>query len=79
MSDMEVKMQEMSQQLQRLHSASASYTTPPPNTLSTSPMGFGNHYTNGIEGSNERTLPPLVNGAAMQGVQYSDDNVGRVR
>lgn len=70
MQDMEMKMQQMNEQLQRLqHQGSFAA---PPNAIPQSP--YGTHYPNGIDNSKEpaRTLPPLMNGA-MQGVQYSDD------
>lgn len=47
-------------------------------TSPTSSLGFasnnGQHYTNGIDNSNDnRTLPPIMNGGAMQGVQYGEN------
>lgn len=41
-------------------------------------MGFANtsgqHYTNGMDANNDnRTLPPIMNGGAMQGVQYGEN------
>jgi hypothetical protein len=70
MQEMEMKMQQMSDQLQRLQHQ-GNYPAPP-NAIPQSP--YGSHFTNGVESSNEpqRTLPPLMNGA-MQGVQYGDD------
>jgi hypothetical protein len=73
LADMDMRMKEMTAQLQRLqqHQGPASYDTPPPNGI---PSMFGNHgnqYSNGQEPA--RTLPPLINGVAMQGVQYADE------
>ena len=70
---MDRQMKDMTVQLQRLqHQAgSSAYDTPPPNGI---PSMFGNHgnqYGNGQEPP--RTLPPLMNGVAMQGVQYADE------
>jgi hypothetical protein len=72
MDHMDGQIKDLTQQLQHLHSQGPYQT--PPNALSPSPLGFGNHYGNGMETSAEppRTLPPLMNGA-MQGVQYSDE------
>lgn len=47
-------------------------------TSPTSAMGFshnnGHHYTNGIDSSSDnRTLPPIMNGGAMQGIQYGEN------
>ena len=42
---------------------------PPPNTM---PYTNG-HYSNGTESEGSRTLPPIVNGSAMQGVQYDQN------
>jgi hypothetical protein len=71
-TELEMRMKEMAAQLQRLQQGgSASYDTPQPNGI---PSMFGNHgnqYSNGQEPP--RTLPPLINGAAMQGVQYADE------
>lgn len=71
-ADQDLQIKELTAQLQRLHQQGAYQT--PPSAVSHSPIGFGNHYTNGIETNADppRTLPPLLNGA-MQGVQYSDD------
>ncbi|KEF63393.1 uncharacterized protein A1O9_01370 [Exophiala aquamarina CBS 119918] len=74
LQDLESKMHEMSQQLQRLqHQGSF---PPPPSVIPQSPLNYGPapRFSNNIDGPNElpRTLPPLVNGA-MQGIQYSDD------
>jgi uncharacterized coiled-coil protein SlyX len=68
--DMEIKLQQMSEQLQR--GQHPGNFAPPPNALPQAP--YGAHYTNGVENGNEppRTLAPLLNGA-MQGVQYSED------
>jgi hypothetical protein len=73
LAEMDMRMKEMTAQLQRLQQqqGSGSYDTPPPNGI---PSMFGNHgnqYSNGQEPP--RTLPPLMNGAAMQGVQYADE------
>lgn len=69
-NDMDIRMKEMMQQLQKIQQAGPGSYENPPNTIS--PM-FGNHnqYSNGVEPP--RTLPPLMNGVAMQGVQYGDD------
>lgn len=63
-------MKEMMQQLQKVQQGGAASYETPPNQIT--PM-FGNHnqYGNGAEPP--RTLPPLMNGVAMQGVQYQDD------
>lgn len=71
-----MRMKEMTAQIQRLQQQQqqqgpASYDTPPPSGI---PSLFGNHasqYSNGQEPP--RTLPPLMNGVAMQGVQYADE------
>jgi uncharacterized coiled-coil protein SlyX len=70
MHDMEIKLQQMSEQLQR--GQHPGNFPAPPNAMPQS--SYGAHYANGVENGNEppRTLPPLLNGA-MQGVQYSDD------
>lgn len=41
----------------------------PPNSM---PYSNG-HYTNGTESDVPRTLPPIVNGGAMQGIQYGEN------
>lgn len=69
--DMEMQIKELSQRLGHQPSGYA----PPPNAMPTSPLGYNNaHYTNGHDSANEpsRTLPPIMNGNAMQGVQYED-------
>lgn len=75
LQDLENKMHDMSQQMQRLqHQGSF---PPPPSVIPQSPLGYGpgpQHYATNLDGPNElpRTLPPLINGA-MQGIQYSDE------
>lgn len=71
---MREQMQQMDMQLKeltaRMNAQSGSYP-PPPSTLSSF---NGGHYGNGVSINEEpsRTLPPILNGGAMQGVQYSD-------
>lgn len=69
-------MHQMDQQIKELTArlnagGQGGYTSPPA-------ISFGNnngqHYTNGIDSSNDnRTLPPIMNGGAMQGVQYGEN------
>jgi len=74
LQDLENKMHQMSEQLQRLQHQGSFPPAPSVNTQSPMSYGPGPHFANTIDGPNElpRTLPPLVNGA-MQGIQYSDD------
>ena len=74
MTDLDAKVQQMSQQMERLQHTQGQYNTPPPSSIPPAAMSFGNHFPNGIENGSDppRTLPPLVNAAAMQGVQYSE-------
>lgn len=44
---------------------------PPPNAAS---QFNGAAYTNGVDSDASRTLPPIMNGGAMQGVQYGAEN-----
>lgn len=69
-------MHQMDQQIKELTArlsagGQGGFTSPPPS------MNFGSngtHYTNGIDTSNDnRTLPPIMNGGAMQGVQYGEN------
>lgn len=68
MHEMEMQIKEMSQRLGH----------PPPNfTHGPTPIPAynGARYTNGVDSTNDppRTLPPIINGGAMQGVQYGDE------
>lgn len=70
MHDMEIQLKEMSQRLGHQPQYSQA-----PNAMPSNQLNYGgSHYTNGIDGTNEpsRTLPPIMNGGAMQGVQYDE-------
>ena len=64
----------MAQQLQRLQQIGHGPYDAPPNMMPQSNQ-FSGHYNNGVGNAADppRTLPPLMNGIAMQGVQYSDE------
>ncbi len=69
--EMDMRMKEMMAQLQKIQQGGAnSYNEAPPNVIS--PM-FANHNKFGNGTEPPRTLQPLMNGVAMQGVQYGDD------
>lgn len=67
-------MHEMSQQLRNIQQPQGSFP-PPPNVMPQSPMGYAPHYNGHMDGPKEpaRTLPPIMTGSSMQGIQYSDD------
>ncbi|KIW92429.1 uncharacterized protein Z519_07413 [Cladophialophora bantiana CBS 173.52] len=73
MAELEAKMHEMSRQMQGIQQPQGSFP-PPPNVMPQSPLGYGPHFNNHIDGSNEpaRTLPPIMNSNSMQGIQYDD-------
>lgn len=70
------QMHQMDQQIKELTArlnatGPGGFTSPPP------AISYGNnngpHYSNGTDNSNDnRTLPPIMNGGAMQGVQYGE-------
>lgn len=69
-------MHQMDQQIKELTArlnagGQGGFTSPPAISFGSS---NGQHYTNGMDGSNgDRTLPPIMNGGAMQGVQYGEN------
>lgn len=66
MHQMELQMKELSS---RMNGGSFSHP-PPPNSI---PQYNGGVYTNGGNTEDSRTLPPIMNGGAMQGVQYGEN------
>lgn len=72
------QMHQMDQQIKELTArlnagGQGGFTSPPPPTMSFGTNG-NTHYTNGIDSSSDnRTLPPMLNGGAMQGVQYGEN------
>jgi len=42
---------------------------PPPNSI----PQYNGGYTNGVDSDGPRTLPPIMNGGSMQGVQYGEN------
>lgn len=71
---LEAHIKDLSQQVHRGQQPSSYQTPPSAVSHSQSPLGFTTHYGNGDTGAEPpRTLPPLTNGNAMQGVQYADD------
>lgn len=72
------QMHQMDQQIKELTArlnagGQAGFTSPPPSAMNFATNG-GTHYTNGIDSNSEnRTLPPMLNGGAMQGVQYGEN------
>lgn len=73
MADLESKMMEMSRQMQNLQPSQGSFP-PPPSVIPQSPLEYGSHFNGQMNGANEpaRTLPPIMNNATMQGIQYDD-------
>lgn len=70
-------MHQMDQQIKeltaRLNSSGQPAFTSPPTSIGYNSNGTS-HYTNGIDSNNDnRTLPPIINGGAMQGVQYGEN------
>lgn len=70
-------MHQMDQQIKeltaRLNASGQGSFSSPPTSMNYSSNG-ASHYTNGIDANNDnRTLPPIMNGGAMQGVQYGEN------
>jgi len=65
MQQMEMQLKEMSARMN-----AANYPQPP-NAMPTNAIAYNSsRYSNGDEPS--RTLPPIMNGGAMQGIQYGE-------
>lgn len=64
MHQMELQIKELTARV----GAGSNYA-PPPNSL---PYN-GTTYSNGHDSDTSRTLPPIMNGNAMQGVQYGEN------
>ncbi|KIX01369.1 uncharacterized protein Z518_09094 [Rhinocladiella mackenziei CBS 650.93] len=75
MAELEAKLHEMSQQMRALQQPQGSFP-PPPTAMPQSPLGYGSHFNNHIDGPTEpaRTLPPIMNSGSMQGIQYSSED-----
>ncbi|EXJ56427.1 hypothetical protein A1O7_06770 [Cladophialophora yegresii CBS 114405] len=73
MAELEAKMLEMSRQMQSIQQTQGSFP-PAPSVMPQSPLEYGNHYNNHLNGANEpaRTLPPIMSSNSMQGIQYDD-------
>lgn len=68
MRQMEMQIKELTA---RVNGSNFSHPPPPPPN-SITPFSNG-PYTNGTESDASRTLPPIMNGNAMQGVQYGEN------
>lgn len=66
MRQMELQLKELTS---RMNGSSFSHPSPP-NSI---PQFNGGVYTNGANTEDSRTLPPIINGGAMQGVQYGEN------
>jgi len=64
------QMHQMEMQLKELSArVNGGSFQPPPNSISQ----YNGGYTNGVDSEASRTLPPIMNGGAMQGVQYGEN------
>ncbi|KAK5195427.1 hypothetical protein LTR99_001949 [Exophiala xenobiotica] len=74
LAELENKMHEMSQQMRSMQQPQSSFP-PPPNVMPQSPLGYSSHFKHHVDGSSEptRTLPPIMGGNSMQGIQYSEE------
>lgn len=68
MHQMEMQIKELTA---RVGGGNFSHPAPPSSIPS---FNGGSQYANGVESDASRTLPPIMNGTAMQGVQYGENS-----